>query len=552
MLRRRSSGNPRTEVPARVPGTPDNTGVHHLDDSSGFIHQNSHYTAILICVSLIALALRLVDLDRRPMHGDEANQAYKAGILLETGRYVYDPHDHHGPTLYYLALLPAWLSGKSAFSETTEFTYRIVPVLFGAGILLLLVPLRKDLGGPAAIFSAVLLGISPALVFYSRYFIQETLLVFFTFAAILSAWRYLRRPSLPWALTTGISLSLMHATKETAILAYAAMAGALICVVILQCGPRGTIQLIRDRFVPRHFIISVLVALSLSIVLYTAFFTNPRGTLDSVLTYGNYLQRADGAGIHDKPWHYYLRLLAFTHRGPGPWWSEAFILAMACVGAGAAFRNTDSTGGDPHFLRFIAFYTIFMTALYSLIPYKTPWSMLSFFHGMVLLAGIGTAACFRAAPKPWLKAAVLLVFAAGCGHLGLQTYRSDFNYYADPRNPYVYAHTSTAMLKISKRAEEIAELHPDGKRMLIKIIQPDRDYWPLPWYLRTFERVGYWHELPEDADAVIIIADPSLRDGLESSLHDDYADEMGSLRPGVLRTVYIERSAWEAYLDTRR
>ena len=551
MWKPRCSGSPGSRQHRTFRFTPVKTGVHHLGDPSGSDNRNSRYLALLLCVALLALILRLVGLDTRPMHGDEANQAYKAGVLLETGRYVYDPHDHHGPTLYYLALLPAWLAGKGDFSETTEFTYRIVPVLFGAGLILLLVPLRTGLGARAAVFGGLLVGISPAFVFYSRYFIQESLLVFFTFAAIVCGWRYWRRPSLPWALGIGASLSLMHATKETAVLAYVAMMGALLFLALSEYGPRGSLRLLRERSNLKHAIAAAAFGLTLSVVLYTAFFTHLRGPLDSILTYGNYFQRADGAGIHDKPWHYYVKLLAFTKRGPGPWWSEGFVLALACVGAIAAFRSKGTTRCDPYLLRFLALYTIIMLVLYSAIPYKTPWSMLSFYHGATLLAGVGTAACLRAAARSGPKAAVLLVFAAGCAHLGLQTYRSEFRYYADPRNPYVYAHTSSAMLKIPERAEDIARIHTDGRAILIKIIQPDGDYWPIPWYLRGFERVGYWQEVPEEPDATMIIADPALHDRLAPALRDEYIEEMGSLRPGVLRTIYIEKVAWEAFLETR-
>ena len=52
---------------------------------------------------LCGLAVRLPH-SPRPMHGDEANQAVRTGMLLETGRYDYDPQDHHGPSLYWLTL----------------------------------------------------------------------------------------------------------------------------------------------------------------------------------------------------------------------------------------------------------------------------------------------------------------------------------------------------------------------------------------------------------------------------------------------------------------
>src|SRR5579859_5820655 len=62
-------------------------------------------------VALLALAafgLRSWELSSRPMHADEANQAVKAGELVETGRYAFDPHEHHGPTLYYAAWVVGW------------------------------------------------------------------------------------------------------------------------------------------------------------------------------------------------------------------------------------------------------------------------------------------------------------------------------------------------------------------------------------------------------------------------------------------------------------
>ena len=69
--------------------------------------------ALIILVVVGAFAIRAPELSLRPMHGDEANQAHKTGILIEKGTYVYDPHDHHGPTLYYLARVGAALAGQS-------------------------------------------------------------------------------------------------------------------------------------------------------------------------------------------------------------------------------------------------------------------------------------------------------------------------------------------------------------------------------------------------------------------------------------------------------
>ena len=57
---------------------------------------------------------------------DEANQAWKAGELLETGRYQYDPEDHHGPSLYWFTLPALKSCGAKQLSDTTEAQYRVV------------------------------------------------------------------------------------------------------------------------------------------------------------------------------------------------------------------------------------------------------------------------------------------------------------------------------------------------------------------------------------------------------------------------------------------
>ena len=150
------------------------------------------------------------------MHGDEANQAYKAGLkLFEEGVYLYDPGDHHGPSLYYLTLPILALSGARTFAETTESEYRLLPVLFGIGLVLLLWPLGAGLGRAAAVVAAVLTALSPAMVFYSRYYIQETLLVFFTLATILAVWRYMQTGDAACTAPCAVGL-LTHRAKTTA------------------------------------------------------------------------------------------------------------------------------------------------------------------------------------------------------------------------------------------------------------------------------------------------------------------------------------------------
>lgn len=502
---------------------------------------------------LVGIFFRFDDLGNRPMHGDEANQAVKTGILLDEGRYEYDPHDHHGPTLYYLGLVSAKATGHSEFSSTIEFTYRVVPAIFGTLLLALTVWLCFSISPKGTYVAILFLALSPAFVFYSRYYVQEILLVVFTLASILAALQYAKRPTAYQALVVGVNLSLMHATKETAVLAYAAMGVAGVGTFFYVRSTKIEHDFTLHNSWKKHAFVVLCAAAAVNVVFYTSFFTHLRGPWDSILTYGNYINRADGAGIHDKPIHYYLSLLAYTKRGPGPWWSEGIVLAFAMWGfIELALQCKKKTVAAP--ILFIGMYTIVLMFIYSVIPYKTPWSMLSFYFGIIVMAGYGVAMLReRVRPKLVWNVGIMLVVFMSCIHLGYQSWQLTHRYNADPRNPYVYAHTSSAFMKLADRFDQIKAVHPDPDNMLVKVYQPDADYWPIPWYLRGNPLSGFWStSMPEDVDADIIVSAPELRDLLSEKLTGTYFKEMHGLRPGVLRHVYIRQDLWDRFMEGQR
>src|SRR2546427_6695174 len=183
-------------------------------------------TGLLFAIG-IALALRCPRLDVRPMHNDEAVNAIKFGQLWEHGLYKYDPNEHHGPALFYSTLPTARLTSSPDFDHLTATKLRLVTVLAGVGLVLLLPLIADGLGRKATVWAAIFTAASPAMVFYSRYYIHEMLLVFFTFLALAAGWRYWRTRKLGWALLSGTGLGLMSATKENFVITVAAAVLAL-------------------------------------------------------------------------------------------------------------------------------------------------------------------------------------------------------------------------------------------------------------------------------------------------------------------------------------
>src|ERR1043165_9773498 len=101
--------------------------------------------AVLLAIAA-ALALRVPQLDTRPLHNDEAVNAVKVSELWQHGRYAYDPNEYHGPTLHYATLPFLWLSGARTPDQLHDATLRSAPVVSGAGLILLLMLLAGGRG----------------------------------------------------------------------------------------------------------------------------------------------------------------------------------------------------------------------------------------------------------------------------------------------------------------------------------------------------------------------------------------------------------------------
>jgi uncharacterized protein (TIGR03663 family) len=487
----------------------------------------------LLLAALLALGLRTVQLDSRPMHNDEAVNAIKFRNLWDGAGYRYDPVEFHGPTLAYSTLVWEKLTLAGNFARFSEARLRSLTALFGVGLVLLLFLVSDGLGPKATLAAALLTAVSPVMVYYSRDYIHETLFVFFSFLALASGWRYCQTAKIAWILLTGAAFGLMQATKETFIFNIAAVMGALLLNEWLR-PPAPATPLDKKLFNPAHLAAAALVWLAVAALLFSSFFSNPAGLLDAARTYLIWFQRVKGASPHIHEWSFYWERLLFFHRAGGPIWSEALILLLA-VGAGiAAFGRRQLPGASRPLVRFILLYTVILAAIYTALPYKTPWSALGFWHGAILLAGVGASALTAGLMGRRLKIAAGIILATGAAQLAVQAWQSAINsrYSADPRNPWVYSQTLPNLLELTAKVDAVAAASPDDRHLPISVIAPDSDYWPLPWYLRRYNAAGFFENVPgfskflpaeiQDVDAFVkkvrANSDPVSKFLLESGL----------------------------------
>ncbi len=497
--------------------------------------------------------LRLPKLAQRPMHTDEAVHAIKFGALLEKGEYLYDRHEYHGPTLNYFTLIPAWLTGKKILADTSEKLFRVVPLFFGLLLIGIAVFLVRTMGWPAVLLSSLLAAISPSMVYYSRYYIQEMLLVCFSFGVMTSGWLYFQKKQIVYAIGLGILGGLCHATKETCILNFVAMALSLLVIYWFQL---KNYREFLNKLNLKHLLLIIFIALGTSALFYSSFFTHPVGILDSYRTYFEYFHRTGQPNVHDQPWYFYFQTFFFK-AGNGWFWSEGFILLLAVIGVWAIFRIKKNAGMDIQFFRLIAFYTLFLILFYTFISYKTPWCGLSFLHGLILLAGAGGVTLFNYIKVLKFRWLFLVICATALFHLGWQSILLNYRYEADPTNPYVYGHTSPDLLTLVQRVEEVTRAVPEGKELYMEVISPGDDYWPLPWYFRAYPNVGWWSRVDTTtAPAPLIICSPAVEPELMYKLYEipppgqrnlylPLVENYLEIRPGIEIRSYLTKTLWD-------
>lgn len=498
---------------------------------------------LILCLAAIAIAawLRIHSAQTRQFHADEGVQAYQAWRLASEGEYEYNPQEHHGPSLYFLAkwLWPA-LAGEDG--RVTDFSVRMLPLVFGLGTIALLLACFPELGWRVAMLGALFASIAPLQVIYHAYFVQESMLAFFTLLALLAGWKYLRRPSALRGIGFGLSLGAMHVTKETAIVHAFCLVAALLAYLVANKASRSPTL----RQVAAHGSLALLGIAILHLLFFSSFGRNWSGVPDGLTAYFNYTERAEGQG-HEKPLFHYLSLF-LPHVREGIRWSESLFLAamaLGLIGIGSQPRRFAQQRG----LTFV--FTVFgmgCLLVYSFIPYKTPWLMLTPFAALSVTAASGlidTAKRFKFNGKwrmvPPAVAVVLAVLVIW--QLAAANRKAVFTYPSASRNPYLYQHTAPRYELLTDRLKELTESL--DRAATIGVYSPDFA-WPLPWHLRHQPKVGYWSSLDDFEPHDIDVIDTRLLGERAFASSPEVLWELYGLRPNVLLSLRVQLDRFPA------
>jgi uncharacterized protein (TIGR03663 family) len=505
-------------------------------------------------ILLLAAVIRVAFLDIKPPHFDEGINGWFCDQMAKTGFYAYDPTNYHGPLHFYILFVSLQLFGRSLWA------LRLPVVLASLLATFWIFLFRPFLSRTVCYLAALGMAISPGFIFYGRYSIHESWLVLFL---IVTFWGILgisisREPRYFWGFILGLTGMIL--TKETYIihLAAFAVAGCLVLglrrltregrcprrpAVASDTPPPPTPDRLqrRTRLPVGHIIGAALIGVALIIFFYSGNFRYWAGLQGLYQTFLPWTKTAVDAAGHGKPDFDLFPLIppsvahvpvlgALANFKLNWYWVRLFLDYEWLAAAGLLFSFRFFLGGNPA-LRFLAIYGLGVLLAYSIVPYKTPWCIISITWPFLFLG----AALFEFIAKQLNRIVAVLVALPLFAHAAWKSYDLNFVKFDDAKERYVYVQTFRDYRTFVDPILEKGVKDPASKTKLSGLVLLS-SYFPIPWVLGDFPNIGYYSAdtaWPQELDADFIVVDEEKADRLEKGLKDRYFAKNFRLRDGM-------------------
>jgi uncharacterized protein (TIGR03663 family) len=488
-------------------------------------------------ILLLAALIRVAFLDIKPPHFDEGINGWFCDQMAKTGYYTYDPTNYHGPLHFYVLFVSLHLFGRNLWA------LRLPVVLASLLTMFWIFLFRPFFSQTVCNLAALGMAISPGFIFYNRYSIHESSLVLFL---IVTFWGILgistsREPTYFWGFILGLTGMIL--TKETYIIHAAAFAAAGLLVSILNKLFPPTLELNRagGQLPVRHVIGATLVGVTLIIFFYSGNFRYWRGLEGLYQTFLPWTKTAVDAAGHGKSDFDLLPLVphflsnvpalrAFTNFKLNWYWIRLLLDYEWFAVAGLLFSFRFFFGGNTA-LRFLAIYGLGVLLVYSIVPYKTPWCIISIAWPFLFLG----AALLEFIAKRLHRIVAVLVALPLFAHAGWKSYELNFVKFDNAKERYVYVQTFREFRTLVDPILQKGAKNPDSKTTLSGLVLLS-SYFPIPWVLGEFPDIGYYNtetNWPQKLDADFIVVDEEKADKLEKGLKDRYFTDDFRLRDGM-------------------
>lgn len=460
-----------------------------------------------IGILVLAVVLRVLLLDIKPAHFDEGVNGWFADQMTQIGHFRYDPNNYHGPLHFYAVFLSQTLFGRNLWA------LRLPAIISAMLAVWALLRYREFFGATTARVAALAMALSPAYVFYGRYSIHESWMVFFVASlmwGILGLWQKGERRFLHTVVWATVGMILI---KETYVIHVGCflLAGLTLWLWQKVVPSRPAWPIAKQQWTAKDWGAPLGLAALAIVFFYSGNFQDFNLLKGLYQTFQAWFHTGVEAGGHEKTTfslfgveqlnYYWLALMAWYE-----WAALAgFIAAIGYAGA------TDAR------MRYVAIYGGGVLAAFSIIPYKTPWCIISIIWPFYLTLG----AVVTVGMKRWkgpVIAGLVALFGVSLG----QTIWLNFFNYTNAAIPYVYVQTYEEVDRLTEPLLEMAKKDPRHYHLRGQIVLDS--YYPLPWIFGDFTSVGYFksEEPPSAYDGDFIVGELSQAETIERGLHGGY------------------------------
>lgn len=450
-------------------------------------------------ILVMAALLRLWALDLKPPHFDEGVNGMFVDDIIKRGFYHYDPSNFHGPLHFYILFAAQTLLGRHTWA------LRLPLALAGiACVGLTAFGFRRFFSKTTCRVAALAMAVSPGFVFYARYAIHETWLVFFLMLLTIGIgglWLNGGRRNL-WVIGIGLSGAILM--KETWIIHVVSLALAGITLRLVECATRSSeLPWAPPRWKLDDAARALAVCVGGVLLIYSGFMLDPAGLSGFAEAFVIWTRTGMAETGHDKPWYYWCELLA-QYEWP-------VLLGMAA----APFVLLPGTN---RFLRWIAIFAGGTFVAYSIIAYKTPWCLIAWTWPFYFVFGAAVEWVAKRVDRGVIGGIASLVLLLSFG----KARTLSFQKYADETEPYVYVQTTDDLHQLLDPLSWQAARDPESLFHSGHILQGEHH--PMRWLLGDRPNVTYGsgEDRPDHMDADWLLVDKGATERVEDQLKEIY------------------------------
>jgi uncharacterized protein (TIGR03663 family) len=482
---------------------------------------------IRLVLLIILLLARFYDLGARPPHHDESVNGWFVDGMFQKGYYQYDPQNYHGPLYFYLLAIFVKVFGRSIE------TMRSLSILLGFGVNFTPFLFKRWITERGAWIAAFFLAVSPAMVFYSRYAIHE---MGFMLACILFFYYWIKTRR-EWftrenILGLGITLGVMACLKENFILYVACLfigegvlwlmnrfwPATVLMVPAKESAKEAKKKKAAEKIQPLPELsvirnprttgigVSAVIAIAFALILifYSGFARDEHGIANFFKAFVLWGQTGENGNGHQKPFYYWLKLMFEL---------EWFAL-LGFMLTPLALKKVSNE------IKLMSIVCFGLCLAYSIVNYKTPWCVMSFYWGFIFIAAYWLSVWME---KKTLRVLITLGLIGGFAFSAYEAV--DAAYLAPDQDGHLYIYGQTYrdfMGPVNEILDRVKE-NPDLKNTLqIQIISGFT--WPLPWLLGEVKKTGYYGEqnAPAVLDGDYVLIDTNFEPKYASRLKGHY------------------------------